>query len=132
MAAYSRVHAISGIAADDLRTKQYHLLRQTAAGPTVNVASRTTAQQTAQTDVVGVLLNKPNSGQAASVAVVGECKVVAGAAITQGVPVTTNQSGRAITAASGDWRIGTAQETSANDGEVIRVLLAAPAVRLTY
>ncbi len=131
MATYSRIGAISMQAGGDLRTKQYHILRTSAAGVT-NLASRTTAAQTAVADVSGVLLNKPNSGQAASMAVTGECKVVAGAAITQGVNVTTNASGRAIVAASGDWTIGTAQEAAGADGEVIRVLLDCPPFRVTY
>lgn len=131
MATYSRLNVLSMQAGGDLRTKQYHILRQSAAGVT-NLASRTTANQTAVVDAIGVLQNKPNSGQAASVAITGESKVVAGAAITQGVNVTTNASGRAIVAASGDWTIGQAAEAAGADGEVIRVVLDCPPFRITY
>lgn len=74
----------------DLSGKQYHIMRVAGAGQ-CNLASEAVDQ-----NVVGILQNKPAaSGRAASVAVSGETKAVAGAAITAGDFVTTNEIGRA-------------------------------------
>jgi hypothetical protein len=56
----------------------------------------------------GVLQDKPTAaGQACCVAVAGVTKVVAGAALDEGVDVTSNGSGLAVEAGSGDDRSGT-------------------------
>lgn len=100
----------SYLAAADLRTAQYKLVEVTAAD-TVNVANNAADQ------VVGVLQNKPNTGQEASVHLVGSpgiSKVLcdgSGTAIAYNDPLKTNGSGLAIKAVTaGDWVIGHATE----------------------
>lgn len=126
MALYSNDIQLTFSAAEDLRQRQYHIMRLNAAG-TVAVSSGGSTQQL----VGGVLQNKPNTGQAAAVTVAGEAKVYCGSAVTANNMVTANASGRAINASSGDWTVGMALEAG-NSGEVIRVLLRVPAVRITY
>jgi len=110
-------------AARDMRTMQYTIQRAVAAG-TCDIASHAAA--THVLGPMGVLINKPDSGQAATIAYAGEVKVVAGGAVTANSKITTNGSGRAADAASGNIVIGTALETAATDGEVVRVLLERP------
>jgi hypothetical protein len=107
-------------AAADLRLFQYMAVRVSAANK-CNVASDIGAST-----VIGVLQNKPNTGEFATVAVFGKSKMVAGGAITAGNLITLNSSGRAAAVASGGWTIGRALETSANDGEVITALIGLP------
>lgn len=129
MTMQGQVQALAYTSRGDNRTRQYHIMCQTGQG-ICDMASRSNGNQQ---DVIGVLQNKPTSAHFASVGVAGEAKVYAGAAITSlNCLLTTNGSGRAVTAASGDWTIGTAQEAAANDGDIIRILLRLPAVRLTY
>lgn len=103
----------------DLRLFQYKFLRATGAG-TVSVASEANG---GANDLIGVLQNKPNSGQAATIAVTGETKVVAGGALTVNTWITTNGSGRAAAATSGDNVIGLVLETAGADGDVVRALI---------
>jgi hypothetical protein len=103
----------------DLRNFQYKFLRNDGAG-TVNVASHAAG---AGTTLVGVLQNKPNSGQAATIGVMGESKVVAGGALTVNTWITTNGSGRAAAATSGDNVIGMVLETAGADGDVVRAMI---------
>jgi hypothetical protein len=116
--------AIAMEAGADLSGKQYHIMRLAGVG-IVNQASHAAAAP--QIGVIGVLVNKPAaSGRDATIAIAGEIKVVAGAAVTAGKWITSNSSGRGVVAASGDLVAGRALETSANDGEYIRCLLDRP------
>jgi len=108
------------LAAADLSGKQYHIVDQSAA-KSCNMASLATDNQ-----VAGVLQNKPQSGEHATIADMGISKVVAGAAVTQGKHLTTNGSGRAITVTSGDMAIGRALEAAGADGDVISARLYPP------
>ena len=74
-------------------------------------------------DAVGVLQNDPSAaGRAATVAVMGVSKVVAGGTVAAGARVQSDASGEAITAASGDIVLGRAL-TGGVAGDVIEVLL---------
>ena len=53
----------------------------------------------------------------------GIVEVTAGAAITAGVPVASDATGRALAAVTGDRVLGYAQKAAAAAGEVIDVLL---------
>lgn len=115
------VRTITLQAAADLSGKQYHIMRVSAAGA-CNMAS-----QAAHMHNLGVLLNKPAaSGRAAEIAVSGEVKVVAGGAITAPDLLTTNGSGRAAAAASGQAVIGIALTSALADGETIRAMIFPP------
>ncbi len=118
MSEYGVTHAITHKAAADLSGKQYHFLRYSAAD-TVNQSSLSSAE-----DFAGVLQNKPNAAnRAATVIVGGETKITAGGALTVNDLVTTNGSGRAAAAASGDMVMGRVLETAGADGDRVRMLL---------
>jgi flagellar basal body P-ring protein FlgI len=105
-------------AAADLRTKQYYVVYTDTNG---KIALQTTADSAGG----GVLMNTPNSGEAAEVAPVGSgayVPVVAGGTITAGDKVANNNAGKVIARPStGAW-IGTAL-TSGVAGETIQVEL---------
>lgn len=109
----------------DLRTSQYHIMRFSAADQ-VNIASNGAALSTV--GAIGVLQNKPNSGQFATIQDAGVSKVVAGSSITAGAFFTTNGSGRAIACSSGNDElvVGRAITAPSNDGETFRARLFPP------
>lgn len=107
-------------AAADLSAHQYNLMRLSAANA-VNVASLDT-----NSGLCGVLLNKPESGEAASIQYAGMGRVRAGASITAGAHITTNGSGRAVAVGSGDMACGRALEAAGADGDIIDVILYPP------
>lgn len=118
MSEYGTIAAITHKAAADISGAQYHFMRYTA-GDTVNISSLATAE-----DYAGVLLNKPDAAnRAATVAVAGETKITAGGALTVNDLVTTNGSGRAAAATSGDFVMGRVLETAGANGDVVRMLL---------
>lgn len=102
-------------AAADLSGKQFYAVSQTAAGQ-VNLA--TTA------NIVGILLNKPTSGQAADVCTFGETKAVAGSGgWTAGDTLEVDTgSGKLITQTTGNNPVAQAIDT-ASAGDVARCRL---------
>jgi len=106
-------------AAGDLSLHQFTAMRISAANK-CNVASLAT-----NSAIVGVLQNKPKSGEYATVACFGKSKMLAGAAFSAGAVLTVNSSGRAIGVTSGNLEIvvGQALDTAGADGDVITVLL---------
>ena len=73
---------------------------------------------------VGVLQNKPKSGEPATIYGVGSTsKVTASAAIVAGAIVGSAASGKARTAVTSDVRLGVALEAAAADNDEISVLL---------
>lgn len=112
----------------DLSAKQWHIMRLSAAG-VVDQASNAAAGF--NVGAIGVLENKPAAAnRSATLVVGGVSKVVAGGAINTNVLLTTNGSGRAAAATSGQLVIGRALEAAAADGDVISYL-AMPVVRLS-
>lgn len=107
-------------AAADLTACEFLAVRLSAAGQ-VNIASNNIGSASAS--VVGVLQNKPNTNQAASVAYFGESRARAGAAVTEGMWVTHDTSGFIINATSGTLVIGRANQAAAAAGDVISVTL---------
>jgi len=106
-------------AAADLSAKQFHAVKITAAQQ-VNLST------VAGEPVIGILQNKPASGAAADIMVIGVTKVKAGAAIAAGASVMAGADGRIITAATaGSEVIGKALEAAANADEIISILLVA-------
>ena len=73
---------------------------------------------------LGVLQNAPDDGQYGTVMVTGITKMVAGAAITLPARVTTDNAGRAVTATTGDFVVGTALMAASGAGIVISVQLS--------
>lgn len=110
---------ITFIAGADLSTKQYYLMKMSADN-TVNIASANTDK------IIGVLQNKPLSGEAAVVRVLGTSKVIShgAAAIAAGDYLTSDSNGKAEEAdADLDFVIGMALEASAADNDIIEMLI---------
>jgi hypothetical protein len=71
---------------------------------------------------IGILLNSPASGAAATVALTGKVMVTSGGTIAAGAAVATDASGDAVTAASTNIIMGYALE-AAVDGQVMAIEL---------
>lgn len=69
---------------------------------------------------VGLLQNKPVENKGATVAVGGVAKGIAGGVIAKGAQVASDGNGKLVTAASGDFVIGTAEVLTA-DGDIFPV-----------
>jgi hypothetical protein len=104
-------------AAADLSTKQFYIVKLTAADA-VNVTSATTDVAT------GVLQNKPKSGEAADVRRLGISQVISDGTtpIAVGDKLCSDTSGRAIKNTTVDRPVlGTALDASSATGTIIRV-----------
>lgn len=92
-------------------------------GGTVQGKTPGAAMASAVTDsVIGIAQTDALSGDAIAVCPFGQSKAIAGAAINAWAELTTNASGRVVTAASGDaGLIGYAIEAAAADGDELRI-----------
>lgn len=103
-------------AGEDMDTKQYCIVQLSATG-------KAEVGEGATDLIIGVLQNKPKSGEGALVRFLGTSKVKAGGAISIGDFVTTNSSGEAVaTTTDGNIVIGRALE-AADDGDIFEVQL---------
>lgn len=103
--------------AADYRTAngQFRFVKATAAAK---------AQQTVLGEAaVGVRQNTPNTNEPMTIVHNGVSMVEAGDAVTAGLPVSSDATGRAKNAAAGENILGTALETASGAGIVIAVLL---------
>ena len=103
-------------AAADLSSSQFYAVKITAAR-SVNLAN------SGGEFIYGILQNKPTSGQAADVGILGVSKAVAGAAFSAGAALMTNTSAQLITATGTNHRIATAIEAATAAGQIITVAL---------
>ncbi len=71
---------------------------------------------------VGVCINDPAAGEAATVVMSGKVRVTAGGTIAAGAAVATDASGDAVTASTGNIVMGYATEAGV-DGQVIAIEL---------
>lgn len=110
--------AIPGLkAAADLSAKQFYCVEITAAG-TVNVCNAATDA------MVGILQNKPVSGEACEIPEGGIVKGIAGAAISAGAWVGTDANGKLVAKTTDkDFAYGQALEAATADGDIIAVLV---------
>lgn len=104
-------------AAADLSAKQFYCVKLTTTGRAVNLAS------TGGEQVYGVLQNKPTSGQAADVGILGISKAIAGNTVTAADQLMTDTSGRLITATSTNHRVAVALEAATATGQIITVAI---------
>jgi hypothetical protein len=107
----------SYVAGADLRLKQYYILEEANTGA-VTVTNAATDRP------VGVLQNKPNTGEAAQVRQTGITKCVSDGTtpIAIGDPVGTNNAGKCIKKSTDkDIVIGYSKSASSADGVVISV-----------
>jgi len=129
MAAYSDAHRLSLVAGADLRTHQYKFVALGSSG----TAGQAVLAGTAGMPTLGVLVNKPNTGEEALIITGGKVKVKAGASISAGALITTDNAGLAVTATAG--AVATTDVTGSNivgqylgaasaaSGDVIEVLI---------
>lgn len=103
------------IAGEDLSAAQFKFVTLEADGQ-IDLAD------SAGERALGVLLNKPTAGAAATVAMTGKVMVEAGASVTAGDQLQTDAAGDAITAAAGDVVMGYALE-DAVDGQIFAMEL---------
>ena len=92
---------LSMIAREDLSDAQYKILN-------VHDANGVKLRVAAGAGVLGVLDNKPKSGENATVVVAGLTRCFAGATITAGSFITVTASGNATAVASGQYMLGKA------------------------
>ena len=102
------------LAGEDLSSAQYHFVTLESDG-FVDIA-------TDGATCIGVVLNTPASGEAATVALDGRVLVEAGGNIAVGAAVASNATGEAITAATADVIMGYAMEAGV-DGQIIAIEL---------
>lgn len=105
---------ISMLAGADLSAKQYCFVAGTATDNTVNTAGAGVA-------AIGVLQDNPASGRAGAVMINGVSKIVAGGTVAAGAKVASDASGHAVTAATGNYILGTAK-TGGASGAVIEII----------
>jgi hypothetical protein len=100
------------IAGSDLRLKQFFFVTLAADGAIDSSANGAAAD--------GVLLNDPNTGEAATIAVFGRVTVECGTAVTAGALIASDAAGNCVPAASTDIILGKALEAGA-DGQIITI-----------
>lgn len=102
----------------DLSTKQKLAVVLNATG-TLDVAG-------ANVRCLGILIDDPKSGKTGTVQTRDVAKVLAGAAITQGAFVTSDASGRAVTATTGQIAWGQALQSVTAANQIVAVRLSTP------
>ncbi len=105
----------SFVAGEDLAAKQFEFVTLESDGQ-VDVAD------SAGENCIGILLNAPTAGAAATVAISGKVMAEAGGTIAAGAAVQADADGNALTAASGDVVMGYALE-AAVDGQIMAIEL---------
>lgn len=114
MAVQEALISVTLPAGADLRDHQYKFVSVDATGRVVLTGDDAKAQ--------GIVLNDPNTDEAAIVAVSGIVKVKCGDAVTRGGDVGSGANGAAKNAGAESEVLGTALETGA-DGRIISILL---------
>lgn len=110
------------LASEDLSAKQYYFMQMDSSGD-MEIGEGATDL------LLGVLQDKPESGQAGTYRYAGTTKVVASGAIAVGAEVTSDSAGKAVTTTTqGDTVKGIALEAAATDGDIIEIQL----VHFTY
>ena len=108
----------TGVAGESLLTKKYYIVQLDASG-NIEVAEGATDL------IVGVLQNKPDTGEAAVYRFGGTTKVVAAGVIAIGDWVTTDSAGKGVaTTTDGNITIGRALSAGAVDGDIIEVQMS--------
>lgn len=103
----------SFVAGADLRTKQGLFVKHhTTAGQVVVAGDGELA--------IGVLMNKPNTGEAAEVVMLdpgSKAKVIASAALAIGARISSDANGKAAASAAGEYVAGVLDTASLADGD---------------
>ena len=104
----------SGALAGSASSGQFLAVKLTAAR-SVNIANAGGEQ------IYGILQNRPQSGQAADVGILGVTKAMAGATVTGGNFLMTDTSGRLIPVTGTNHRVAVAIESAATTGIIFTV-----------
>ncbi len=105
----------TGVASEDLRLKKHYIVQLDAHG-------KIEVGEGATDFLVGILQNKPNTGEAAIYRFGGTAKVIVGAPVNPGSWVTTDSAGKAIeTTSDGDTTVGRALETATAAGQLLEI-----------
>lgn len=117
MAVEANVQYYSAKAGADLSAKQHYIVKLDSTEDQVVLASAATDA------ILGVLQNKPTSGQYGSIAISGVTKVIAGGNVSAGNMVTADANGKAVaTTNAGDSVLGMAL-TAAVSGDIFTILI---------
>jgi hypothetical protein len=119
------VYDESFIAENDLSTTGQFRFVELSGADTVDVCDGATDRP------IGVLLNKPKTGEPAAVRVLGIAKVIAGAELaSRMLTIGTDNQGRAVSKTSdADLVAGYNLDTAGAAGDIVRVLLTPGAQR---
>ena len=108
------------IAGADLSAKQYYFVKMSADNTCVLCSAATDAP-------IGVLQNSPESGEEASVLVIGGTKLVASAAIAAGIKIGTASTGKADAKVAGtdttEYTVGQVLLASAADADILTAVI---------
>lgn len=117
MSSYEKLARISLEASGDLSSNQYTFVD-------VNSSGQVAVVSTAGAKAVGVLQDKPAAqGRVASIGINNVTKVKVGAAVTAGVELVSDTSGRAIAHSAADQFVqGTALESATAADQIIRMI----------
>ncbi|MCL4715471.1 MAG: hypothetical protein KJZ75_11220 [Hyphomonadaceae bacterium] len=123
MAGEANLVCITRIAGADLSAKQYTAVKQNSSGQVVAAGAGEKA--------LGILQNKPTSGQAATVAVGGVSKWIAGGVVAPDAEVAADADGKAKTAVANttDTQVGAAADPLLGSYILGRNLTAANSVQ---
>ncbi len=110
------LYRIPGLTASADLTLLQHRFVIVSASEQVNVAG-------VAASAIGVLQNKPNTGQAAEVVAAGVSNVIASAAITAGTDLATAANGKVAAATAGQNVVGKAIQAASNDDDIISALI---------
>src|SRR5262245_52596610 len=114
------------IAGADLTSSQFKIVKFSADNTVVECAAITDKP-------CGVLQNAPRSGAAATVVVVGQCKVLASASISAGAVIGTTNAGKAVAIVAGSdttqYVVGIVSTASGANNEILTAMVdcSAPA-----
>lgn len=104
----------------DLSAKQYYFVKVNTSGEAVLCAAATDRP-------IGVLQNTPESGEEASVLVVGGTKVVSSASIDEGALIGTASTGKADAKVPGtdttEYAVGTVILAAGADNEILTAVI---------
>jgi len=115
------------LAASDLRTSQYYMVGLNSSGTVTPCVCGGAPGAQADPGFIGVLLNKPNTGEPCEIAAPGSiCPVSMGALAAVGSLLYVSTDGRAAVAADTYYTIGLNLEASTAAGQIIRCIIWFP------
>ena len=118
MATENSLTSITLVANADLSTSQYHAIEAADASGEARAALAGNGE-----DIIGVLQNKPASGEAATIAISGVTKAVAAGVIAAGGDVAVDANGEFVPAATGDVIVGVNVGLTTAAGDIFSLLL---------